>query len=236
MTAAELSAQAYFRPWERLTTVQPAAGRTPEPMPVASIAPPEVPGRRPPSHYTRRMYSACRRAVVYFSSAEAGGRPCAIAYRLKRTKADWHHSFKTIEERDRYIAVWLEQISRNLAAQEERKAAQRAARHGGQHPFKVGDILTGSWGYDQTNQEIWGITRTKGKRVWIRPLACRDEGSSGHSNCLIPVKGKYLDKPEQMKIPQTYNGGESWYIKGECFSLSLWKGNALYETDSQFGH
>lgn len=169
---------------------------------------------------------------IWLAPPDAQGRISAVAFSGKRQKPDFYVRFRNRTQADDYLTSYLQGIQQTQARRQERQAA----RQGGQHPFKVGDILTGSWGYDQTNQEVWGVTRTQGKRAWIRPLVCRDEGQSGQSNCLVPIKGKYLDKPEEMKIPQTYDGGKSWYIRCEYCTLRPWKGNALYETDSRFGH
>lgn len=174
----------------------------------------------------------CPEVEIWIAPPDATGKLSALAFSGKRQKPDFYVRFQNRANLDAYLSRYLDGIKQR----QEYRQKQQAARKGGQHPFKVGDVLTGSWGYDQTNQEIWGVTRAEGKRIWIRPLACRDEGSEGQSNCLLPTKGKYLDKPEEMKIPQTYDGGQSWYVRCDCFTLTLWDGRALYETDSRYGH
>lgn len=46
------------------------------------------------------------------------------------------------------------------------------------HPYKVGDIVNTSWGYDQTNVDFFVVTRVTAARVWVRKIA-RDYRETG---------------------------------------------------------
>jgi hypothetical protein len=37
--------------------------------------------------------------------------------------------------------------------------------------YEVGDILEGSWGYDQTNVDFYRVVRRTPSTVWMQPLA-----------------------------------------------------------------
>lgn len=37
-------------------------------------------------------------------------------------------------------------------------------------PIKPGDILTYSWGYEQTNIDFFQVTRVTAKNAWIRRI------------------------------------------------------------------
>ena len=48
------------------------------------------------------------------------------------------------------------------------------------HDFKVGDTLVNTWGYDQTNQDFYIVTRTTPKSVWIAPVAALEMRELAH--------------------------------------------------------
>lgn len=66
------------------------------------------------------------------------------------------------------------------------------------NPFKVGDILDYSWGYDQTNVEFYQVVAVGKKSIKVRRIAARGvEGSGGvMSQSVIPVKDAFLEKSE----------------------------------------
>lgn len=113
--------------------------------------------------------------------------------------------------------------------------------------LKIGDILQGSWGYDQTNQEFWqvvGLTKS-GKSVKVRKLQTqRVEGTEGFMSCsVLPLKDQFADRPrwedgewltdsnviETKRIQDGYNGNVSVKIHDHCY-LSLWDGKPKYES------
>lgn len=79
---------------------------------------------------------------------------------------------------------------------EERKAAKAAARKNFVNPFKVGDILHHSWGYDQTNCDFYQVVETKKASVVLRKIGSETvEGSEGFMSCsLMPVKDAFVEK------------------------------------------
>jgi hypothetical protein len=108
-------------------------------------------------------------AYVY----RAGARYAAVAYGMKRTKSDFHYGYPSIEKAHDAIEQWFLSLERHLAARAERRKTSYAP-----HTFKVGDIVTNSWGYDQTNVDWYRVVRTTASFVWLQPI-CADTTETG---------------------------------------------------------
>jgi len=82
---------------------------------------------------------------------------------------------------------------------EERKRRREEAKKNFKNPYKVGDILEHSWGYDQTNTDFYQVVEAKKASVVLRPIANKTvEGSEGFmSKMVLPVKDSFLEKTTQ---------------------------------------
>jgi hypothetical protein len=120
----------------------------------------------------------------------------AIAYSGKRTKNDFHHSFRTTEQRDQYIAKYLDNMRDIL----QRKADRKAKRLRAPNNLQVGDILHYSWGWEQTNCQFYQVTARTAKTVNIQEIhSARVEGSmiSHGMACYVrPSPDEWMDKAE----------------------------------------
>ena len=117
---------------------------------------------------------------------------------------------------------------------EKEKITRREEKKSKSHNFKEGDILTGSWGYDQTNQEFYEFVETKGKSIYIRKIGVLRVGSLGSQDRVIPDPSSCSEKILR-KIPQSYSG-DNWYVNFDHFSLSKWCGETRYATAFGYGH
>lgn len=123
--------------------------------------------------------------------------------------------------------------AKKAAATRARRDAEAAAA-GKTTTFAVGDILDGSWGYDQTNVEFWQVVDVtpSGKSVKIRPVAqffSRQGGASGDT--VYPAKDQFTGEAETRMV--TRYG----YVKANEFcSLSKWSGAGRHQTAYGFGH
>lgn len=65
--------------------------------------------------------------------------------------------------------------------------------------LKPFDILSSSWGYDQTNVDYYSVVRATDKTVWLQPIRGHMVSSEGGSMCgySVPVPGAF--KGEQLK-------------------------------------
>lgn len=139
-----------------------------------------------------------------FAFTDTRGRPAAIAFKGKSTKPAWRYSFRTEQEREAYVIQWSEALKEAA----NRKAAERAEKAAWVHGFKVGDLLSYSWGYDQTNIDYFEVTAVYGRMVGIRPIGSKTTESTGSmSDYRIPVPGTYYG-PEVRKLAQRPWNGE----------------------------
>jgi hypothetical protein len=155
------------------------------------------------------------------------GKPVALAWRGKAQKPAWHYSFRSAEQRDKYIATWLE----NQRAAKASRDAYRAKRQG-QHTLRVGQVLTCSWGYDQTNVDWYQVTRVMGKMVEIREISAKLVGEGGGpSEGVVPHVGAF--KGEAMrKRPSADNS-----VRIASYASAYpWDGEPKHQTGYGWGH
>ncbi len=164
-------------------------------------------------------------AAVY--TYETAGRCYAIAFHGKASKPDWHHRFRSIEERAKHIAAYLEGRKAHAAAMVARKVERQQP-----HNYKVGDILSSSWGYDQTNVDFYEVIETTARTIVVRQVAQECVGGEGGpSESVVAVPGKYIGEPVTKVVN---NGGvkmESW---GRY--ASKWNGQPRHQTGHGWGH
>lgn len=110
----------------------------------------------------------------------------AVAYRGKRSKADWHYRYRTTAERSKKM--------QGLIAWENRKRAYRAERSK-PHTLKAGQVLRSCWGYDQTNIDYYEVTNVIGRNtVEIRQIGQKLVGNGGPRELVVPHVGNYIGK------------------------------------------
>lgn len=151
----------------------------------------------------------------------------AITFTGKAQKPSIFSGYGSAQRRQEVVESWLANISEHAAM----KAQNRQAKKEAVCPFKEGDIISGSWGYDQTNVEFFEIVAAKGRKVTIRELGHASiKGSEGFMcESVVPNHGCYIGEPE-VHIAQTYSG-DSWYIKlHDSCSLHLWEGDKRYKS------
>ncbi len=77
---------------------------------------------------------------------------------------------------------------------QEMKERKRLARARFENPYKEGDILHHSWGYDQTNCDFYQVVGVKKASVVLRKISTqRVPGSEGFmSESLMPLKDGFI--------------------------------------------
>jgi hypothetical protein len=119
-----------------------------------------------------------------------------------------------------------QELLNNFAAHEaikaEYRANGRAKIEAYKQTLKVGDILSASWGYDQTNIEFYEVLRIKGSMVTVRELAqeCREDGFMC-GQC-VPVPHKYVEREPEL----TRRIGAYGLKISSCITASPWDGQA----------
>lgn len=128
-------------------------------------------------------------AIVYYKSY--GERCSAVGYAGSAKNASFVYSFRNEASRDKYVADWIDGLKRSASFKAERAAKKKAFVPS----LKVGDVLSTSWGYDQTNVEFSQVTKLIGKSmVEIRELAQMSEDTGFMCGRCAPIQGKFLDK------------------------------------------
>jgi hypothetical protein len=166
-------------------------------------------------------------AVIY-TGTDNKSRPVAVGFTGTAGKPDIYYYFKDEEKREAYIAKWLQEQKQKLEYKAERQAKKQAPTiHA--LPFKPGDIIYNSWGYDQTNVDFYQVVRCTKSSVFIRPI--KAEYSDRSAGCdmaayVTPLKNEFTGEEIRKKI-QWYDG--SAYIKFEFGGCSRYKdGDEIY--------
>lgn len=164
-------------------------------------------------------------AVVY--QQERVGAPYAIGYVGESSKPAFNYRFRSPEQRAEYVSKFLA----NQKAIAESKAARKAARLAELRAFvpslKAGEVLEGSWGYDQTNTHFFKVLEVKGKRALIQELAHQSvPGSQGFMSERV-MPGEQLVGEASWRPVMV--GDRVNHPKGYC-ALYRWDGKPNYSS------
>lgn len=99
--------------------------------------------------------------------------------------------FENEERRQQWIEKKIQTIKEREQDKETTKKRKNEAK--ADHPFKAGDILYQSWGYEQTNIDFYQITAVLNKSVRIRKIGQEMVKSSGFmSEYVKPSKDNFI--------------------------------------------
>lgn len=165
---------------------------------------------------------------VYHKTAGAIASIVAVGYAGSAAKAAFHYRYRTMDEVSRKVKSFFDGLDQHYA----RVAKSRQSSNSG-HSFKAGDIVTNSWGYDQTNVDWYRVERASTCFVWLQPIAADVEQTgfmSGHS---APAIDTTANDPQQWSFTDKSSPLEKHKASGDnvCFdhgSGSKWDGRALY--------
>ena len=153
------------------------------------------------------------------------------ALQVKKVKAKAYNLivncyYTSEEQREQKIA----NLKANVDHREEEKKKRAEARKNFKHSLKVGDILSSSWGYDQTNIDYYQVIRVMGKSVAIREIGARSgskAGYGGDSAFKSAVKDAFLEGERGKEMIKRVLEGNS--VKIESFAYaSPWDGKEDY--------
>lgn len=112
-------------------------------------------------------------------------------------KIEFAYRFKTEASREEYIAKFLESQEKYETEREAIKQAKKDAKKNMVNPFKVGDIVYDSWGYDQTNIDFYQVVEVGAKSVKIREIAAKYLESAGFMcEYVAPDKDNFTGEAE----------------------------------------
>ena len=165
-----------------------------------------------PSHYTNVLEHPEGLGIVY--SGQAAGKHFAIAYAGNAGKSSWHHAFRSSEQMQREINQFFEGLTRHRDFVAERRKTDNEP-----HNLKVGDIITNSWGYDQTNVDWYRVTKTTAHFVWLQPIAAVTTEATG------PFSGRC--EPE---IDTSQDDPTRWTVKDAKGQITKHKASGQHVT------
>lgn len=101
---------------------------------------------------------------------------------------------------------------------------------------KVGDILTSSWGYDQTNIDYYEVVKVTSSSVYVRELDKRASERREYDDLMVPVPGSNKDGPTKLKryrLSADYGYG----VNMSSYEYAhLWDGTPRSQTGAMYGH
>ena len=105
-------------------------------------------------------------------------------------------AFPTDVAADEYIGQIREQEAKKNGEQAAKRGRLAELKAAWVNPYKVGDLLNYSWGYDQTNQEFAQIVAVGARSVTIREIAGHSIRATGSmSDVVAPVKDHFTGEP-----------------------------------------
>lgn len=157
-------------------------------------------------------------------------KPIALAFTGTKGKPEFSYSFKSEEDREKYIEKFINEQRKNIEYKQERKEKKKAPKVF-ELPFKPGDIIYNSWGYEQTNIDFYQVIRCTKSSVFIQPIKAEfaDRATGNEMSAYLrPLKDNFLENSfEIRKKIQWYDGNA--YINFEFGGCSEYKdGDEIY--------
>ena len=143
-----------------------------------------------------------------------------IAFGGKRSKPDIYASYSTLERLVTKLNMHCEGLRERHKMYDDIRIKRNAPNE-----LKQGMILSGSWGYEQTNQEFCEVLEVKGQRVVIQELeqTIVATGTSSMSGHAVPVPGKYKGNKKTCVVQH----GNNVRWNSSC-RLSPWNGKPQF--------
>jgi hypothetical protein len=144
----------------------------------------------------------------------------AMGFSGAKSKPDFFFRFNGELFMNNQVTSWLAGIKKNEAEKQERAAKKVNFKT----TLKVGDILLGTWGYEQTNATWLQVTAILGdKRIKVRQIKKTYQATGDMNGYEMPIKDSFTDKPEMTKtVSLGYLDREQ--IKHEHSEPTLWDG------------
>ena len=165
-------------------------------------------------------------AVAY--AYERLGKFYAVLFYGKRSKPEWHYSFKSEEARASRVASAFA----SFKEWEERKQKTKEEFKSWIHGFEPGDIFKSSWGYDQTNIDYYEVISVSKKMLTVCQIKAVSSGEEGFMTArCVPAPGEFKGKPFKVlaQCSSTKSGPKGGYFKVASYA------NAYYMKPEEIG-
>jgi hypothetical protein len=117
------------------------------------------------------------------------------------------------------------------------------------HYPEPGDVLSCSWGYDQTNVDWYQVIRATPSSIWIRKIRAEFVGGTQGTDYVVGIKDAFIpDEEDGGKRERRYlaesGAVRRWHKTSDGYGCSiesyssayLWYGKPLYQTAWGYGH
>lgn len=132
----------------------------------------------------------------------------ALGFRGTAGRSEWHHRFRTAEQREQHAA----QFFASIEAHKERKAKTSAEVKAFRHDCKVGDIFRASWGYDQTNIDYYQIVELIGQHfAEVREIGQQSEDTAWLQGKCVPAPGLWATEADYSPAGEAYKAEHGRY-------------------------
>lgn len=136
------------------------------------------------------------KVVIYFGT-NASGKPSAIAYSGRRSKADWYNYFGSTELMENKIATYVKGLEDAKTQKEEWQAEKKATVKKFKESITVGTQLRTTFSYNMTFNDFYEVLEIKGAKVKLAELQSEwvsgDAGYTGQVACTSTRTGKLLE-------------------------------------------
>ena len=133
----------------------------------------------------------------------------------------WYTQFRTAERMHEIIDEYISRSDTWETAKEERAAERKAFKT----TLKKGDILHGSWGWEQTNCEFYEVDKVKNNKVTLVRLTNKHVQTEGFHMAADVMPGDRTDE----KIEGQVTLGENVKVS-RCCTVSPWNGKPKYSS------
>jgi hypothetical protein len=167
------------------------------------------------------------RAGTEIYLTELNGRAIALGFLGTSARPEFNCGFRSLGDRERYLAQWIANLRGAQASRTDQQERARAWRHS----YRVGDILSASWGYDQTNVDFAEVIETTEHTVTVRAIAQELVPSIDHApmaGYVVPVLGKYIGEPRKRRVTAPWNGTGDGHVADGHHHMSRWSGKPVY--------
>jgi hypothetical protein len=154
---------------------------------------------------------------VVYTYEDQKGRPIAIGYAGKSNKSAFHNSFigKDPEQmRQDKVDEFFQGLVQHAQAVQKRAEERKQP-----HSLKVGQIISNSWGYDQTNVDFYQIVKTSAKFVWLRKLAQTTTEEGFMCGKTQPIPGHFNSDEVTQHGVSVWDLGQSVNFEYGCGSV-----------------
>jgi hypothetical protein len=156
------------------------------------------------------------------------GRLVLRAYKGESGKPVSYYYYRS--EADRVEAV--ERMKKNADNREKVLDERKKARKNTVNPYEVGDILTSSWGYDQTNVDFYEVIGVTNKSVRLEKIGSKTVGDNGPGGLSVVPDTAW--RGGRVFLKRVSSNG--WVRLTSYSGASKWSGNPQYETHPMYGH